>query len=158
MKLSGLRIRLFVALLAAGTVAAQQKSIRPSEPNSPGQVPIATPQGADGKVANPPKQDEPLPGGYYRVGGEVSAPRAIKSRDPEYTNAARNAKIKGSVVLWLVVNEQGLPEHIKVQKSLGYGLDESAINAVKHWKFKPATKDGKPVAVMINIEVNFDLY
>src|ERR1035441_10030144 len=69
MKLSGLRIRLFVALLAAGTVAAQQKSIRPSEPNSPGQVPIATPQGADGKVANPPKQDEPLPGGYYRVGG-----------------------------------------------------------------------------------------
>jgi periplasmic protein TonB len=61
-------------------------------------------------------------------------------------------------VLWLVVGADGLPREIKVQRTLGLGLDEKAIEAVKQWKFKPAMKDGNPVAVRISVEVNFHLY
>ena len=97
--------------------------------------------------------------GIWRVGvAQVTAPRAIKAPDPEYTKAARKAKIAGTVVLWLVVNKQGLPEQIRVQKSLDPGLDQKAVDAVKRWKFDPARRDGEPVAVMINVEVNFRLY
>jgi periplasmic protein TonB len=61
-------------------------------------------------------------------------------------------------VLWLVVGADGLPREIKVQRTLGLGLDEKAIEAVKQWEFKPAMKDGNPVAVRISVEVNFHLY
>jgi TonB family protein len=61
-------------------------------------------------------------------------------------------------VLWLVVDANGLPQNIKVQRALGMGLDEEAVKAVKRWRFQPATKDGEPVPVMINVEVNFRLY
>jgi len=105
----------------------------------------------------PPGKHEPV-NGAYRVGGGVIAPVIIKSPQPGYTEAARKAKIAGVVVLWLVVNAKGLPEQIRVQKSLDPGLDQNAAKAVKHWRFKPAEKDGKPVAVAINIEVNFTLY
>jgi TonB family protein len=47
---------------------------------------------------------------------------------------------------------------MRVQRGLGMGLDQKAVEAVKQWKFDPATKDGKPVAVQINVEVNFRLY
>ena len=97
--------------------------------------------------------------GVYRVYKDgVTPPKVIRAPDPKYTKAARKAKITGTVVLWLVVNKEGLPEQIRIQKSLDPGLDESAIDAVRRWKFEPSTKDGQPVAVMINVEVNFKLY
>jgi TonB family protein len=61
-------------------------------------------------------------------------------------------------VLWLVVGADGKPREIRVQRTLGLGLDEKAIEAVKTWRFEPALKDGKPVAVQINVEVSFRLY
>ncbi len=64
----------------------------------------------------------------------------------------------GTVVLWLVVGPDGKPRDIRVARTLGLGLDEKAIEAVKNWRFEPAYKDGKPVAVQINVEVNFHLY
>jgi TonB family protein len=64
----------------------------------------------------------------------------------------------GTVVLWLVVGPDGKPRDIRVARTLGLGLDEKAIEAVKTWIFEPAYKDGKPVAVQINVEVNFHLY
>ena len=97
-------------------------------------------------------------GGAYRVGGGVSAPKALYAPDPEYSEEARKAKYQGTVVLWLVVSADGRPQQIRVQRSLGMGLDEKAIEAVKQWKFDPARKDGQPVPVMINVEVNFRLY
>ena len=97
-------------------------------------------------------------GGAYRVGGGVSAPKAIYSPDPEYSEEARKVKHMGTVVLWLVVGPDGRPRDIKVLRTLGLGLDEKAIEAVKNWRFEPAKKDGKPVAVQINVEVNFHLY
>ena len=97
-------------------------------------------------------------GGVFHVGGGVSAPRAVDTPDPEYSEEARKAKYQGTVVLWLIVDQSGHPNNIRVSRSLGMGLDQKAIEAVKRWKFEPAMKDGKPVAVQINVEVNFHLY
>jgi len=97
-------------------------------------------------------------GGVFRVGNGVSAPRALFTPDPEYSEEARKAKYQGTVVLWLIVDPSGRPQNVKVARSLGMGLDQKAIEAVRNWKFEPAEKDGKPVAVQINVEVNFRLY
>lgn len=97
-------------------------------------------------------------GGVFRVGGGVSPPRAIYQPDPEYSEEARKAKYQGVCVLSVIVGPDGKPRDIKVARSLGLGLDEKAIEAVNQWKFEPAQKDGKPVAVAINVEVTFRLY
>lgn len=97
-------------------------------------------------------------GGVFHVGGGVSAPKPVYSPDPEYSEEARKAKYQGVCVLWLVVGPDGKPRDIKVSRSLGLGLDEKAIEAVKTWKFEPAMKDGQPVAVQINVQVDFHLY
>ena len=97
-------------------------------------------------------------GGVFRVGDGVSAPSVLFRVDPEYSEEARKAKYQGTVVLWLVVSPEGKPQQIQVQRSLGMGLDEKAIEAVRQWRFEPAKKDGHPVPVMINVEVNFRLY
>lgn len=97
-------------------------------------------------------------GGVFRVGGGVSAPRVLSSPDPEYSEEARKAKYQGTVVLWVIVGADGRPRDIRVSRTLGMGLDEKAVEAVKTWRFEPARKDGQAVAVQINIEVNFRLY
>jgi len=97
-------------------------------------------------------------GGVFHVGGGVSAPRPIFSPDPEYSEEARKAKYQGTVVLGLVVGPDGRPRDMKVLRSLGLGLDEKALEAVKNWRFDPAVKDGKPVSVYISVEVDFRLY
>jgi periplasmic protein TonB len=97
-------------------------------------------------------------GGAYRVGGGVSAPRVLFSPDPEFSEEARKAKYQGTVVLWLIVGPDGRTHDIRVQRSLGMGLDEKAIEAVQRWRFEPARKDGIAVAVQVAVEVNFHLY
>lgn len=97
-------------------------------------------------------------GGVYRVGGGVSAPRAIFAPEPEYSEEARKAKYQGVVVLGLVVGPDGKPRSLHVERGLGMGLDQKAVEAVKSWKFEPAQKDGRPVAVMISVEVAFRLF
>jgi len=97
-------------------------------------------------------------GGVFRVGGGVSAPKIIYQPDPEYSEEARKAKYSGTCMLWLVVGPDGKPRDIRVARTLGLGLDEKAIEAVRTWRFEPAMRDGKPVAVMINVEVSFRLY
>jgi TonB family protein len=97
-------------------------------------------------------------GGVYKVGGGISAPQAISSPDPEYTDEARQAKKQGTCVLSLIVDEQGHPRDLHVVRSLGFGLDAKALEAVRQWRFEPALKDGKPVNVQISVEVEFRLY
>jgi len=96
--------------------------------------------------------------GTFRIGGGVSAPRAIYTPDPEYSERARKVGYRGTCVLWLVVDAKGLPRDIRVAHALGLGLDEKAIEAVRQWRFSPAMKDGVPVAVQLNVEVSFRLY
>jgi TonB family protein len=97
-------------------------------------------------------------GGVYKVGGGISAPQAISTPDPEYTEEARNAKTQGTCILWLIVDDHGNPRDIRVVRGLGMGLDAKAIEAVKQWRFQPAEKDGHPVNVQISVEVGFKLY
>jgi len=97
-------------------------------------------------------------GGIFHVGGGVSAPRVLYQPEPEFSEEARKAKYQGVCTLGLVVGADGRPSNIRVLSSLGMGLDEKAIEAVKNWKFEPAMKDGHPVAVQIAVEVDFHLY
>ena len=60
--------------------------------------------------------------------------------------------------MWRVVGPDGKPHNIRVVRTLGLGLDEKAIEAVKNWRFEPAMKDGKPVAAQTNVDVNFNLH
>jgi TonB family protein len=96
-------------------------------------------------------------GGPFRVGGGVTAPVVLHKVEPEYSEEARKAKYQGTVLLYIEVDPSGRATNIHVQRSLGLGLDEKAIEAVKQWKFKPGYKDGKPVTVAATIEVNFRL-
>jgi periplasmic protein TonB len=105
-----------------------------------------------------PGSEAGIGGGLYRVGGGVSAPRPIYAPDPEYSEEARKAKVQGVVVLWLVVMPDGRAHDIRVVRTVGLGLEEKAIEAVRAWRFDPARKDGQPVAVQISVEVSFRLY
>lgn len=112
-----------------------------------------------------------LPGGdrVYRVGRWVKPPHARDAPDPQYTQAARYAGLQGTTILLAVITSEGVPTAISIQRSLGAGLsdkvrplghqlDQRAVEAVSQWKFDPATFQGKPVPVVINVEVNFKLY
>lgn len=97
-------------------------------------------------------------GGVMSVGGGVSAPQLIHSVQPEFTDAARQAKYTGVVEIALIVDAYGNPENIQVVKHLGMGLDQKAEAAVKQYKFRPATYQGHPVAVRLIVDVDFHLY
>jgi periplasmic protein TonB len=96
-------------------------------------------------------------GGVYKIGGGVSAPVVLFKKEPEYSEEARKAKFQGTVTLAIVIQADGSTSNIRVLRPLGLGLDEKAIEAVKEWRFKPSMKDGRPVAVTANVEVNFRL-
>lgn len=97
------------------------------------------------------------PSAPLKVGGDVSAPRVIYQPDPEYSERARKAGHQGSCVLRLIVGTDGKPYDISEVRTVGMGLDEKAIEAVRQWVFEPARRAGKPVAVQIDVEVSFRL-
>jgi protein TonB len=97
-------------------------------------------------------------GGVYTVGNGVSFPRAIYAPEPEFSEEARRIKYQGEVTLLATIGVDGRTRNLLVVRSLGMGLDEKAIEAVRTWKFEPATKDGHPVAVQMNIIVSFHLF
>lgn len=98
-------------------------------------------------------------GGLFSVGGNVSAPIPIYKPEPAYSEEARKAKYQGTVVLWIIVDAQGnVNSDVRVVKPLGLGLDEKATETVRTWKFKPAQRNGVPVAVRVIVEVTFKLF
>jgi TonB family protein len=98
-----------------------------------------------------------------KVDPGVRPPVLLFKKEPEYSEAARKAKYQGTVLLYVEVtpmddgSKMGQATNIKVARSLGLGLDEKAIEAVKQWRFRPATKDGKPITMAITLEVVFRL-
>lgn len=97
-------------------------------------------------------------GSVYSLGNGIVAPRVIYDPEPEYSPEARIAKYQGTVTLWAIIGLDGRPRGLRIARSLGMGLDEKALETVSTWKFEPATKDGHPVAVMMEIDVSFHLY
>ena len=86
-------------------------------------------------------------------------PVVVREVKPDYTEEAKAARIQGTVWVKCVVQEDGDVGDVQVSRSLDkeYGLDDEAVKAAKQWKFKPGTKDGKPVAVQVTIELTFTL-
>ena len=93
----------------------------------------------------------------FQIGDGVTVPRIISRVAAPYTDEARAAKLEGKIVLFIEITSAGVVENVLVLRSMGKGMDESAVRAIKQWKFGPATKDGRPVAVMTTVEMNFSL-
>jgi len=93
----------------------------------------------------------------YKVAELQTPPGVVSKVEPAYTNDARKAHIQGLVLLALVIDPKGSPKNVRVARSLDKGLDKQAIVAIQKWHFSPGVKDGKPVRVAANIQVNFQL-
>ncbi|HEV2401762.1 MAG TPA: energy transducer TonB [Candidatus Sulfotelmatobacter sp.] len=94
---------------------------------------------------------------YMVKAGLTEPPQAIYQPEPEYTEAARSKRLEGTALLLVIINEKGLPEVLEIVQGLGEGLDVHALSTVARWRFHPASKDGKPVAVLVYVEVAFHL-
>ncbi len=99
----------------------------------------------------------PEPEGPIQVSGEVTKPIKIHAPQPSYTEIARKARIEGLVIVQAIIDKEGDVINVKVTKPLPMGLSEAAVQAIKQWKFKPATLRGKPVDVYYTLTVNFTL-
>jgi TonB family protein len=96
-----------------------------------------------------------LPSAVKMADSIATQPALISKVEPKYSEAARKAKLEGTVLLGIVIGTDGVPRDVSVLKSLGMGLDESAKECVLQWRFKPATKDGKPVQSPAKVDIKF---
>jgi TonB family protein len=103
------------------------------------------------------KSTDPLPT-VFRVGPGVSAPRSVFAPEPKFTEIARYERFQGVAVVNVIVGTDGKLHSIRLIRALGLGLDDSARSMLETWRFDPAMREGKPVAVEMNIEVSFNLY
>jgi len=114
-----------------------------------------------------PPSPNPDASGIYHVGSGVKGPTIIYQPEPTFPEEARKAKFNGTPTVALIVDEKGKPQNVHVIHSVvdsvdqkyreaALALEKAAVDAVKQYKFKPATKDGEPVAVYLNVEVNID--
>jgi TonB family protein len=90
-----------------------------------------------------------------QIGKGVTSPVVIHQVDPEFSAEAKKQGFNGTVLVNFILDERGLPQNVRVLRGVGMGLDEKAVAAVKQYKFKPAMEDGKPVPMMLNVEINF---
>ena len=97
--------------------------------------------------------------GVYHIGNGVTPPVELRRGVPQYTADAMHARIQGTVLAECVVQTNGTCTDIHVLRSLDptYGLDQEAIKAARQWRFRPGTRMGEPVAVLVTIEVTFTL-
>jgi TonB family protein len=114
--------------------------------------------GDRGGVGRGPGSGSGCCGDVFGVGNGVSMPRAIYAPEPEFSEEARIKKFQGEVTLLVTIGTDGRARNLTVVRSLGMGLDQKALDAVRTWRFDPARKDGRPVAVQMNIIVNFHLF
>lgn len=114
---------------------------------------------ADLKSAQKTLESQPVPEQIYNSGSkDVTPPEKIAGGQPKYPENARRRGVQGDVAISFILREDGTPTYIFVAESLDSELDESAIEAVRGWRFKPAIKDGHPVAAAITVKVHFGLY
>lgn len=88
----------------------------------------------------------------------VSGPRVSSKKQPKYDDASRKAKVEGTVVLYVVVGDNGVASDVSVFRPLNPALDANAITAVRQWRFVPAMKNGQPIATAVLIEVNYEMH
>jgi protein TonB len=118
-------------------------------------------QAAGSGLGAPRTNQEPWPPpGVHRAGRDgVTSPKVISEVRPAYTSEAMRARIRGDVLLECVVTVDGTVSEVKVVRSLDatYGMDASAVEAVKQWRFSPATKGGTAVPAVVSVSLSFSL-
>jgi len=109
--------------------------------------------------ANPPSLNSPSTPMITKAGaGGLDAPRCVSCPQPSYTDPARVAKFQGTILLEVVVSSEGQMKEARIVRGLPFGLNESAMNIMQSWRFKPAMHGGEPVNAAVMIEVSFHLY
>jgi len=91
----------------------------------------------------------------YKLGPGITPPRVIHQVEPNPKKDAGGFRISGTVLVGLIVSSHGEPKDVRVVQSLQKDVDQSAVDAVKEWRFEPAKKDGMPVAVRVTVEIRF---
>ena len=145
------RICATVALCSAALLATRAQD-KPAETNPAPGASANTDTKNGGPTDAQDKVDQVL-----QVGGSLVPPVAIHMANPKYSKEAREAKFSGQVVVSIIVGTDGEPHNVHILRGVGMGLDEEAMKAVKQYKFKPAMQNGKPVAVYVNVQVNFQI-
>jgi len=95
--------------------------------------------------------------GAFSLNAVSTPPVLIHKVEPEYSDEARRARFNGTVILRIVIDANGQPTNLEIVRSPGLGLGERAVQSVAKWRFRPGRLDGKPVAVLATVEVNFSL-
>jgi periplasmic protein TonB len=83
-------------------------------------------------------------------------PKAIEMIMPRYPEAALKARVRGTVVLRVLVSHTGIPLDIRIDRGVRADINDSAIEAVRHWRFQPATKGGQPVRTFATVRIPFE--
>lgn len=108
-------------------------------------VPVAPPEPAAG------------PAEILRVGGEIARPRQLFAPHPVYTEVARRARLEGTVILEVLLDERGRVEEVTVLRGQRLGLTDTAIAAVSRWRYEPARRQGRAVPVLMTVTIHFEL-
>jgi periplasmic protein TonB len=113
--------------------------------------------GEDGGIGNRDGPGIDGVGKVERLRAGMKPPIVLLKTEPEYSEPARKARVQGTIVVEGVIDERGLTNTLRIRDGLGFGLDEQAIEAVRQWRFRPATRDGKPVAIVGTFYLSFRL-
>jgi TonB family protein len=140
-----------------GRFLRQQNRVNEAEPLEARAQEIRKEHIAQLMTRRPAAERQAFASSVYRVGGGVTAPSVVQKLEPSYSEEARAAKLSGTVLVRVVIGTDGKASDIELLRGLGLGLDEQAVFAISQWQFKPGTKDGVPVPVQAQIEVNFRL-
>ncbi len=132
---------------AGGCVAVHDKARVVASTPPPASTPLRDP--ASGEACGTPKEP-PGPG--------ITRPKAIYTPLPDYTDAARNAKVSGTVYVVIDLGSDGLVKRVCLARGFRKDLDEKAIKTARSWKFEPARKDGVPIPYSTTADVSFNLY
>ncbi len=116
--------------------------------------PDQTPQSGQAGDGVAELSNHPVP----RLGKGITPPKAVSAPNPPFSEEARSAKYQGTTLLAIAVGKTGQVRRIRIVRPLGMGLDQKAVEAVSTWQFRPATKDGEPIDVEVQVEVDFHLY
>lgn len=94
---------------------------------------------------------------FARIDKTITPPKVLKRVEPLYSEKYRAVKISGLVIVEAELSETGSVGDVRLLKSVAPDLDQSAMDAVRQWTFAPAMRDGKPIAVLFNLTINFAL-
>ena len=127
---------------------AEEKAVAPAD--QPGKTPELLARGA--KL---PENDKTRP---FKIGRSVQRPEAVFTPEPEFPDRASKEHYQGIVVLNVIVDTSGKVQNIRLVRPAGMGMEEEAVATVRKWRFKPAQREGEPVAIEMNIEVAFNKF